>query len=267
MGAVIPRIYRLGAVTCLAVVVMLVACTGGSEPAAPAETVAVGTTTQPANALVPAPTATPVPTAAPMATLVPTTAPTNAPAHARPPTETPVAMPAPTSTPAPALSAESVGVSRGCTRDRDALVELYNATDGDNWRRKDNWLSKQSIASWFGVYADSDGCVDTLTLGNNQLSGAIPPELGNLANLTRLDIGENELSGEIPPELGNLVNLEWLGLYGNQLSGEIPPQLGNLARLELLDFGRNQLSGCVPSGLQGQLGYADLARIHRRSGD
>ena len=59
MDVIMPRIYRLGVVTCLAVVVMLVACTGGSEPAAPAETVAVGTTTQPANTLVPAPTATP----------------------------------------------------------------------------------------------------------------------------------------------------------------------------------------------------------------
>ena len=121
MDVMIPRIYRLGVVTCLAVVVMVVACSGGSEPAVPAETVAGGTITQPANTLVPAPTATPV------------------------------AMPAPTSTLAPALSAESVGVSRDCTRDRDALVELYNATDGDNWRRKDNWLSDHSVASWFGV--------------------------------------------------------------------------------------------------------------------
>ena len=62
MNAMIPRIYRLGVVTCLAVVVVLVACTGGNEPAAPATTVAVGATTQPANTLVPAPEATPVPT-------------------------------------------------------------------------------------------------------------------------------------------------------------------------------------------------------------
>ena len=58
----IPRIFRLGVVTCLTVVVMVVACSGGSEPALPAETVAVGTTTQPANTLVSAPTAIPGPT-------------------------------------------------------------------------------------------------------------------------------------------------------------------------------------------------------------
>ena len=189
MNAMIPRIYRLGVVTCLAVVVVLVACTGGNEPAAPATTVAVGATTQPANTLVPAPEATPVPPAAP----------SNTPAPTHPPTATPAAMPAPTSTPGPALSAESAGPGRDCTRDRDALVELYNATDGDNWRRKDNWLSDHPLATWFGVTADSDGCVTGLYLHENQMSGEIPPELGDLANLEVLLLNANQLSRRDTP--------------------------------------------------------------------
>ena len=32
--------------------------------------------------------------------------------------------------------------------------------------------------------------------------------MGNLANLTRLDLYGNQLTGEIPPELGNLANPE-----------------------------------------------------------
>ena len=58
-----------------------------------------------------------------------------------------------------------------------------------------------------------------LYLGGNQLSGGIPPELGNLANLTKLNLSGNQLSGEIPPELGNLANLQELYLHGNQLNG------------------------------------------------
>ena len=58
------------------------------------------------------------------------------------------------------------------------------------------------------------------------MSGEIPPELGNLANLQELFLYGNQLSGEIPPELGNLANLQELFLYGNQLSGEIPPEVG-----------------------------------------
>ena len=63
----------------------------------------------------------------------------------------------------------------------------------------------------------------------------------------------NQLSGEIPPELGNLTNLKGLDLSGNQLSGEIPPELVNLASLTWLYLDGNQLSGCVPSSLPGQL--------------
>ena len=56
----------------------------------------------------------------------------------------------------------------------------------------------------------------------DQLSGEIPPELGNLANLTGLALSKNELSGEIPPELGSLASLEYLYLGRNQLSGRYP---------------------------------------------
>ena len=55
-----------------------------------------------------------------------------------------------------------------------------------------------------GVTTDDNGRVIELDLWNNQLSGEIPPELGNLANLTRLSLSTNQLSGEIPPELGSL---------------------------------------------------------------
>ena len=38
-------------------------------------------------------------------------------------------------------------------------------------------------------------------MSDNQLSGAIPSELGCLKNLNRLDISENQLSGTLPKEL------------------------------------------------------------------
>ena len=119
------------------------------------------------------------------------------------------------------------------------LVALYNATDGDNWRGKDNWLTDYLADTWFGVTADGDGCVIQLVLEWNQLSGEMPPELGSLASLYKLGLSYNQLSGEIPPELGDLANLEEFYLHGNQLSG------------------------CVPSSLQGQLDrtYTDLGGL------
>ena len=47
------------------------------------------------------------------------------------------------------------------------------------------------------------------------MSGAIPPELGNLVNLRILYLRENRLSGALPPELGNLTSLTLLGLEQN----------------------------------------------------
>ena len=133
--------------------------------------------------------------------------------------------------------------------DRAALVALYNATDGFNWTNNANWLSDAPIGQWYGVITDGSGRVTELHLDFNQLSGSIPPELGNLANLTGLFLGENQLSGSIPPELGNLTNLTVLYLDFNQLSGSIPPELGNLANLEYLFLFSNQLSGLIPSEL------------------
>ena len=150
---------------------------------------------------------------------------------------------------------DATGGSRHCGEDRDALVALYSATNGEDWRRNDNWLSSRPIHIWYGVTADGDGCVTSLSLQENQLSGEISPELGNLSSLERLDLGENQLTGEIPAQLANLSSLEWLNLGENQLTGTIPIQLGNLASLESLYLFNNNLSGEIPP----QLG--DLAKL------
>ena len=130
--------------------------------------------------------------------------------------------------------------------DRAVLVALYNATDGDNWTDKENWLSDESLGDWQGVTTDDEGRVIELHLWENNLIGEIPTELGDLSELTTLELQNNQLTGEIPSELGNLSNLSVLYLYENQLSGEIPSELGNLASLTELDLPGNDLSGEIP---------------------
>ena len=139
-----------------------------------------------------------------------------------------------------------------CTHDRDALVALYESTNGESWRNSVNWLSEtEPIGKWFGVSVDGNGCVLVLYLDNNELVGSIPPELGSLAKLDTLDLDGNELSGEIPTELGSLSNLTVLSMDHNELSGPIPPELGlgKLAKLEGLHLDNNQFSGSIPPEL------------------
>ena len=69
------------------------------------------------------------------------------------------------------------------------------------------------------------------------LSGAIPPELGNLTDLTVLGLEQNQLTGEIPAELGNLVNLYTLLLAENQLTGCAPAELEAVPDSDLYELG------------------------------
>lgn len=154
----------------------------------------------------------------------------------------------------------------------EALVALYNSTNGAGWTNKDNWLVSTVVGDWFGITVSSrrviridlysnnlvgmipseiDSLINLqgLSLNTNQLSGAIPPELGSLTNLQELSLNSNQLSGSIPPELGNLTNLQYLYLYSNQLAGSIPPELGNLTNLQYLSLSFNQLTGSVPQEL------------------
>ena len=139
--------------------------------------------------------------------------------------------------------------------DREALVALYKATDGDNWKRNDNWLSDLPIEDWIGVSTRTDSTgmrVERLRLARNELTGEIPPQLGRLSQLRELWLWGNELTGDIPGELGKLSKLEVLVLDANELTGEIPSELGQLPQLLRLSLDDNRLTGSIPPEL-GQL--------------
>lgn len=165
--------------------------------------------------------------------------------------------------------------------DRSALVALYNATGGFNWRKSRNWLSDEPLGEWYGVTVQNGrvtglilsrnhltGSIPSelgdlaslreLDLYHNRLTGSIPSELGKLANLERLHLLTNKLTGPIPPELGNLTNLQWLNLSDNPLTGPIPPELGNLANLQWLNLVAHQLTGSIPVELGNLANLKDL---------
>lgn len=134
--------------------------------------------------------------------------------------------------------------------ERAALVGLYEATDGANWRRLDHWLSDASIANWYGVFTDQDGHVTGVYLENNGLTGTIS-DLSALTSLVSLNLGINSLSGPIP-ELGHHPGLTTLALHNNQLTGGVP-ELNSLVHLSALYLNNNQLTGSIPDlgGLTG----------------
>ena len=141
----------------------------------------------------------------------------------------------------------------GLVEDCANLLAAKNTLDSGNVDAL-NWSADIGIHHWYGVGVGrlddaSKFRVDEIVIWHNELSGEIPPELGNLANLRELEFGLTQLTGAIPPELGNLANLEELSLDDNQLTGAIPPELGNLAKLEFLQLNGNQLTGAIPPEL------------------
>ncbi len=141
--------------------------------------------------------------------------------------------------------------------DRQILILFHEATGGPNWYGRLGWLSEAPLEEWFGIEVDDDGNVTGLELYRNNLVGAIPPELGGLASLSRLQLASNHLSGPIPAELAELSGLSFLGLFNNDLEGTVPPELGGLANLTQLELDRNRLTGPIPRS------FLELDRLRR----
>ncbi len=149
--------------------------------------------------------------------------------------------------------------------ERQALIALYNSTDGANWTVRDNWRNPGDTdfndpgteCTWHGITCLLGNAVKIIDLRDNNLSGSLPPELGDFPNLERLNLEVNELTGSIPPELGNLSNLQQLWLGYNDLTGSIPSQLRFLSDLVMLALARNQLTESIPPEL------GDLSNLQR----
>ncbi|XP_077225766.1 receptor kinase-like protein Xa21 [Tasmannia lanceolata] len=88
-----------------------------------------------------------------------------------------------------------------------------------------------------------------LSIGENQISGTIPSQIGNLINLQSLAIYSTFITGSIPTSIGMLQNLQELYLVHNSLSGKIPYNIGNITQLTDLYLGYNNLQGSIPLSL------------------
>jgi len=147
--------------------------------------------------------------------------------------------------------------------ERQALIDLYNYTNGSNWDNNSGWLGAPGTEeSWYGVTCSGDHVFE-INLEENNLTGTLPISIGNFAYLQFLNLGGNLITGIIPPQIGLLTNL-WdlrlgvhLSIYpipyardpnlpNNQFMGPIPPEIGNLINLRQLILNDNQLSGTIP---------------------
>lgn len=95
-------------------------------------------------------------------------------------------------------------------------------------------LTKVDMSIFDKVY------LEELNLSNNNLTGALPSQVGQLKNLRVLNVSNNQMTG-VPAEVGQLSKLEILDLSNNQLTG-LPNELANLKKLKTLNLSGNQYS-------------------------
>jgi len=114
--------------------------------------------------------------------------------------------------------------------EREALIDLYHATGGDDWHDNEGWLGEAgSECEWHGVHclgeADNDAYVSILRLPGNRLGGLLPETLVDLERVRMIDLRANQIGGPVPPSLGDLPELHSLDLGGNNLTGPVPGEL------------------------------------------
>ena len=136
-------------------------------------------------------------------------------------------------------------------KEREILIKFYYATNGDQWENNTNWCSDKPVGEWYGIKTGYDGLIHAIEFVsiNNNLSGYLIPELGDLSELSFLEIRNSKISGSIPEELGKLQHVYYLNLSCNQLTGEIPTSIGQIKSLETLYLQQNQLSGEIPNSI------------------
>jgi hypothetical protein len=138
---------------------------------------------------------------------------------------------------------DTEAIERG---ERNALIDLFKALEGEKWRRKSSWCSDKPLDEWEGVKCVS-GRVEEIKLTNNMLRGTIPESIQNLAMLKRLMLAENFIQGPLPDALGQCSSLEGIWLNDNEIGGELPSGMGHLLGLQQLNLSENSVTGMLPA--------------------
>lgn len=86
--------------------------------------------------------------------------------------------------------------------EREALIELYKTTGGDNWGDNTNWCSDKPVSEWLGISVTENGEVRGIVLLGNGLTGTLPESFSIF-----------------------LDHCEWIMLNGNNMHGTIPSSI------------------------------------------
>ncbi|KAF2597900.1 hypothetical protein F2Q68_00008032 [Brassica cretica] len=104
-----------------------------------------------------------------------------------------------------------------------------------------------------------------IDFSGNSLTGRLPPKIGSLTELTKLNLAKNRLSGEIAREISSCRSLQLLNLGDNSFTGEIPEELGRISTLAIsLNLSCNSFTGEIPSRFSSLVNLGTLDISHNK---
>ncbi|KAG9141972.1 hypothetical protein Leryth_009317 [Lithospermum erythrorhizon] len=123
-------------------------------------------------------------------------------------------------------------------------------------------LERLDLSSNFGIEGSLSSMgklcnLKTLKMNSNKLTGEITKFVDSLSEcsnktLETLDLGQNDLTGDLPTSIGLLESLQYLLLWHNSFTGSVPETIGKLSSLKQLYLSDNKMSGNITENL-GQL--------------
>jgi len=127
--------------------------------------------------------------------------------------------------------------------EENTLIELYNATNGEEWTT--TWNLKEKPSTWYGVKIVDDQ-VTEINLFRNNLTGILPESIAQLEHLNYLNLAFNSITGVLPKEMVQLKKLKVFKIEMNRIKGAIPQTIGTMKNLEEFTAFNNFLSGTIP---------------------
>uniref|UniRef100_A0A7N2RER1 non-specific serine/threonine protein kinase n=1 Tax=Quercus lobata TaxID=97700 RepID=A0A7N2RER1_QUELO len=129
-----------------------------------------------------------------------------------------------------------------------------------NWTNvPSNWVGSDPCGGlWVGIECINSR-VTSIILSNMNLTGQLSGDIGSFSELQNFHLGNNKLSGTIPPKLFNPnMTLIHVLFDSNNLTGSIPSTLGLVQTLQMVCFDRNSLNG-LPSNLNSLTNVIELS--------
>lgn len=134
--------------------------------------------------------------------------------------------------------------------ERQALLNLYQATHGDGWTNRNGWKGAPGTeCNWYGLTCNAARThVTMINLVGNNLRGYLPPSLPYLTRLQSAYVGDNALAGSLP-RLGLFRFLRNFDVGASSrsdtyLSGGIPPLPPSI---ETFNASGHRFTGSIPS--------------------